>query len=301
MRRMYCGLLALCLTSALEVPVPVAVARWAVRSGSGSATRVALLEETDASAARALWPVAASMEGFLADFDGEASAIVCCLPFATGRECRTFGLRRYERDGGGRWVIGSAATAATCRAAAAALRENEKKDAVALRCAEVAVESTDGGRALAGFASDPCSIERDAAEVAAALGVPVAFAATTPAGLTLVEVADGDLDAATRPAGGEEILATAAAAGGGAFRSRHLRSPREGDDSDDGVTRSAAALGLFWAARTGRAVGESIDVAHATASGSAVDLALSLASPPKPKFGGRKLKRRLPTLGITFR
>ena len=61
MRRMYCGLLALCLTSALEVPVPVAVARWAVRSGSGSATRVALLEETDASAARALWPVAASM------------------------------------------------------------------------------------------------------------------------------------------------------------------------------------------------------------------------------------------------
>ena len=70
--------------------------------------------------AQAMWPVGAAIEALLNDVTPQE--IICCLPFATGKDCATFGLRRYER--GEAWALGSAANVGSCRAAAEALDDN---------------------------------------------------------------------------------------------------------------------------------------------------------------------------------
>ena len=78
-----------------------------------------LLTETEGArqTAQAMWPVGAAIEALLNDID--AQKVICCLPFATGKDCATFGLRRYEK--GDAWALGSAANVGSCRAAAEAL------------------------------------------------------------------------------------------------------------------------------------------------------------------------------------
>ena len=85
----------------------------------------------------AMWPVGAAIEALLNDID--AKNVICCLPFATGKDCATFGLRRYER--GDAWALGSAANVGSCGAAAEALDDNRDGGAFSLRCAELAVDA----------------------------------------------------------------------------------------------------------------------------------------------------------------
>ena len=83
-------------TYALETPVTAAKLQWQqpVRQ-----TTVALLTETEDAmqSAHAMWPVAVAMNDMLDGVGGDS--VIAALPFATGAECRTFGLRRYVRAG----------------------------------------------------------------------------------------------------------------------------------------------------------------------------------------------------------
>ena len=83
-----------------------------------------------------------------------APFVHAALPFATGAECRTFGLRRYVRAGAA-WTLASAASVGGCRDAAEALCAQTGFRDIALRCAELSVdvERRDGGVSLAGGAS----------------------------------------------------------------------------------------------------------------------------------------------------
>ena len=58
--------------------------------------------------------------------------------FATGKDCATFGLRRYEK--GDAWALGSAANVGSCRAAAEALDGNREE--APSRCAAPSSPST---------------------------------------------------------------------------------------------------------------------------------------------------------------
>ena len=92
-------------TSALDAAYAPAKLQWQAKTRD---TTVLLLTETEGAkqTAQAMWPVGAAIEALLNDFE-DAQNVICCLPFATGKDCATFGLRRYEK--GAAWALGSAA------------------------------------------------------------------------------------------------------------------------------------------------------------------------------------------------
>ncbi|KAH8067693.1 hypothetical protein JL721_7246 [Aureococcus anophagefferens] len=258
------ALALLASTYALETPVTAAKLQWRqpVRQ-----TTVALLTETEDAmqSAHAMWPVAVAMNDMLDGVGGDS--VIAALPFATGAECRTFGLRRYVRAG-------------------ASL--------------SVDVERRDGGVSLAGFPCEGASLDAGSvADLAAALKLPAAavvFAGKTETGSLVVECADADaLRTAARPSdlrGAKRWLLTAAESDD-AFASRAFLD----DASDDGLTPAACALALFWAARRERPLDRPAALAHDGAA-----LSLVLVPPKAPKFGGRKRKHasRLPSVTVTL-
>jgi hypothetical protein len=285
-------------TYALETPVTAAKLQWQqpVRQ-----TTVALLTETEDAmqSAHAMWPVAVAMNDMLDGVGGDS--VIAALPFATGAECRTFGLRRYVRAGAA-WALASAASVGGCRDAAEALCARTGFRDIALRCAELSVdvERRDDGVSLAGFPCEGASLDAGpVADLAAALKLPAAavvFAGKTETGSLVVECADADaLRTAARPSdlrGAKRWLLTAAESDD-AFASRAFLD----DASDDGLTPAACALALFWAARRERPLDRPAALAHDGAA-----LSLSLVPPKAPKFGGRKRKHvsRLPSVTVTL-
>ncbi|KAH8051940.1 hypothetical protein JL722_10384 [Aureococcus anophagefferens] len=168
------ALALLASTYALETPVTAAKLQWRqpVRQ-----TTVALLTETEDAmqSAHAMWPVAVAMNDMLDGVGGDS--VIAALPFATGAECRTFGLRRYVRVGAS--VALASAAASACAAAEALCARTGFRD-IALRL--------DAG---------------SVADLAAALKLPAAavvFAGKTETGSLVVECADADaLRTAARP------------------------------------------------------------------------------------------------------
>lgn len=314
------GLRAVCVMSAvivsisalsLETPVTPAKLQWQTTSDSSRTLCIALLTETEDAmqSAQARWPVALAMEDLLVSIGG--SAVIACLPFATGKECKTFGLRRYERrDEGTPWTLGSATSVASCRAAAVALADRQGFDAVGLRCAELSIDfvrSSDGALRLSGYPSEAVATNVDADETAASLGLrsgDVAYAAVTPSKTLLVELDDPDaLAAATAPtdsdyAGAKRILLTAPKAPDDTFTCRSLTF--DDDGADDGLSSVVAALGLYWTARLERDMSRPIVLEYQSRHEYRLELALT--PPPQPKFGGRKRKQiaRLPSVSVAF-
>ena len=177
-------------TSALDAAYAPAKLQWQTKTRDAT---VLLLTETEGArqTAQAMWPVGAAIEALLNDVD--AQNVICCLPFATGKDCATFGLRRYEK--GEAWALGSAANVGSCRAAAEALDGNRDGGAFSLRCAELAVDADvdNGVLSLAGFASEAASKPENVEAVASVLGLAegqVAYAAATPGDTLVVEVED---------------------------------------------------------------------------------------------------------------
>jgi len=276
-------------TSALDAAYAPAKLQWQAKARD---TTVLLLTETEGAkqTAQAMWPVGAAIEALLDDIDDKN--VICCLPFATGKDCATFGLRRYEK--GEAWALGSAANVGSCRAAAEALDGNREGGAFSLRCAELAVDADvdNGVLSLAGFASEAASKPENVEAVASALGLAegqVAYAAATPGDTLVVEVEDETaLSAAEVIDGYRCVLATTALAEG--FAARCLRG-------DDALTAAVTTLGLYWTARSKLDVGPPLRL---SIDGEA--LSLTLSPPPKPKLGGRKRRMlpRLPSVAVSF-
>jgi len=277
-------------TSALDAAYAPAKLQWQAKTRD---TTVLLLTETEGAkqTAQAMWPVGAAIEALLTDID--AQNVICCLPFATGKDCSTFGLRRYEK--GEAWALGSAANVGSCRAAAEALDDRRDGGAFSLRCAELAVDAdvADGVLSLAGFASEAASQPENVEAVATALGLAegqVAYAAATPGDTLVVEVEDETALAAAEVTDGAwpRVLATTALAEG--FAARCLKG-------DDALTAAVTTLGLYWTARSKLDVGPPLAL---SIDGEA--LSLKLSPPPKPKLGGRKRRMlpRLPSVAVSF-
>ena len=277
-------------TSALDAAYAPAKLQWQAKARD---TTVLLLTETEGAkqTAQAMWPVGAAIEALLNDIDDKN--VICCLPFATGKDCATFGLRRYEK--GDAWALGSAANVGSCRAAAEALENNRDGGAFSLRCAELAVDAdvADGVLSLAGFASEAASQPADVSKVATALGLAagqVAYAAATPGDTLVVEVEDENALAAAAVTDGpwSRVLATTSIEEG--FAARCLKG-------DDALTAAVTTLGLYWTAR------EKLDVGPPLAlSVDGEALSLTLSPPPKPKLGGRKRRMlpKLPSVAVSF-
>ena len=276
-------------TSALDAAYAPAKLQWQAKARD---TTVLLLTETEGAkqTAQAMWPVGAAIEALLDDFDDKN--VICCLPFATGKDCATFGLRRYEK--GEAWALGSAANVGSCRAAAEALDDNRDGGAFSLRCAELAVDADldNGVLSLDGFASEAASQPADVAAVATALGLAegqVAYAAATPGDTLVVEVEDENALAAAEVIDGYRcVLATTSVKEG--FAARCLKG-------DDALTAAVTTLGLYWTAREKLDVGPPLRL---SVDGEA--LSLTLSPPPKPKLGGRKRRMlpRLPSVAVSF-
>ena len=278
-------------TSALDAAYAPAKLQWQAKTRD---TTVLLLTETEGAkqTAQAMWPVGAAIEALLNDFE-DAQNVICCLPFATGKDCATFGLRRYEK--GDAWALGSAANVGSCRAAAEALDDRRDGGAFSLRCAELAVDAdvADGVLSLAGFASEAASQPENVEAVATALGLAegqVAYAAATPGDTLVVEVEDENALAAAEVTDGawSRVLATTALAEG--FAARCLIG-------DDALTAAVTTLGLYWTARSKLDVGPPLRL---SVDGEA--LSLTLSPPPKPKLGGRKRRMlpKLPSVAVSF-
>jgi hypothetical protein len=278
-------------TSALDAAYAPAKLQWQAKARD---TTVLLLTETEGAkqTAQAMWPVGAAIEALLNDFE-DAQNVICCLPFATGKDCATFGLRRYER--GEAWALGSAANVGSCRAAAEALEKNRDGGAFSLRCAELAVDADvdNGVLSLAGFASEAASKPENVEAVANALGLAegqVAYAAATPGDTLVVEVEDETALAAAAVTDGAwpRVLATTSVKEG--FAARCLTG-------DDALTAAVTTLGLYWTARSKLDVGPPLRL---SIDGEA--LSLTLSPPPKPKLGGRKRRMlpRLPSVAVSF-
>ena len=300
-RLLVAALLARC--AALDAPVTAAKLQWERQVRS---VRVALLTDTEdqLQSAHAMWPVAVAMDDLLGAIGGEARSVITCLPFATGRECRTFGLRRYEKRAGA-WALASASGVANVFDAAEALCAETGYGEIALRSAELSIDvapgEAPGALTLSGFPCEGASLDAGVStdDLAEALGLDagaVAFCGKTAGGSIVAEV-DGAaaMVAAETPdlaaLGAKRVLVTAAASGG-AFASRAL-----GGDGDDGLTAAVCALGLFWTARQQRGLDEPLSLTHGRSA-----LSLSLSAPPEPKFGGRKRKHmsRLPSVAVTL-
>ena len=277
-------------TSALDAAYAPAKLQWQAKTRD---TTVLLLTETEGAkqTAQAMWPVGAAIEALLTDIDDKN--VICCLPFATGKDCATFGLRRYEK--GDAWALGSAANVGSCRAAAEALDDNRDGGAFSLRCAELAVDADldNGVLSLDGFASEAASQPADISKVATALGLAegqVAYAAATPGDTLVVEVEDSGALAAAEVTDGawSRVLATTSVKEG--FAARCLKG-------DDALTAAVTTLGLYWTARAKLDVGPSLRL---SVDGEA--LSLKLSPPPKPKLGGRKRRMlpRLPSVAVSF-
>ena len=282
---------AVLLASAAALEFQPAKLQWQAKARD---TTVLLLTETEGAkqTAQAMWPVGAAIEALLNDID-DAQEIICCLPFATGKDCATFGLRRYEK--GENWSLGSAANVGSCRAAAEALDDNRDGGAFSLRCAELAVDADveDGVLSLAGFASEAASKPENVEAVANALGLAegqVAYAAATPGDTLVVEVEDENALAAAEVTDGPwpRVLATTSIEEG--FAARCLKG-------DDALTAAVTTLGLYWTARSKLDVGPPLAL---SVDGEA--LSLKLSPPPKPKLGGRKRRMlpRLPSVAVSF-
>ena len=282
---------AVLLASAAALEFQPARLQWQAKTRD---TTVLLLTETEGAkqTAQAMWPVGAAIEALLTDID-DAQEIICCLPFATGKDCATFGLRRYEKRDA--WALGSAANVGSCRAAAEALDNNRDGGAFSLRCAELAVDADveDGVLSLAGFASEAASQPAEVATVANALGLAegqVAYAAATPGDTLVVEVEDENALAAAAVVDGAwpRVLATTSVEEG--FAARCLKG-------DDALTAAVTTLGLYWTAREKLDVGPPLRL---SVDGEA--LSLTLSPPPKPKLGGRKRRMlpRLPSVAVSF-
>ena len=82
---------AVLLASATALEFQPAKLQWQAKARD---TTVLLLTETEGAkqTAQAMWPVGAAIEALLNDIDDKN--VICCLPFATGKDCATFGLRR---------------------------------------------------------------------------------------------------------------------------------------------------------------------------------------------------------------
>ena len=277
-------------TSALDAAYAPAKLQWQAKTRD---TTVLLLTETEGAkqTAQAMWPVGAAIEALLNDIDDKN--VICCLPFATGKDCATFGLRRYEKDDA--WALGSAANVGSCRAAAEALDNNRDGGAFSLRCAELAVDADvdNGVLSLAGFASEAASKPENVEAVANALGLAegqVAYAAATPGDTLVVEVEDENALAAAEVTDGPwpRVLATTSIEEG--FVARCLIG-------DDALTAAVTTLGLYWTAREKLDVGPPLRL---SVDGEA--LSLTLSPPPKPKLGGRKRRMlpRLPSVAVSF-
>ena len=275
---------------ALEGAYAPAKLQWQAKTRD---TTVLLLTETEGAkqTAQAMWPVGAAIEALLNDIDDKN--VICCLPFATGKDCATFGLRRYEKRDA--WALGSAANVGSCRAAAEALDNNRDGGAFSLRCAELAVDADveDGVLSLAGFASEAASKPENVEAVATALGLAagqVAYAAATPGDTLVVEVEDENALAAAEVTDGPwpRVLATTSIEEG--FAARCLKG-------DDALTAAVTTLGLYWTARSELDVGLPMRL---SIDGEA--LSLKLSPPPKPKLGGRKRRMlpRLPSVAVSF-
>ena len=236
--------------SALDAAYAPAKLQWQAKTRD---TTVLLLTETEGArqTAQAMWPVGAAIEALLNDFE-DAQNVICCLPFATGKDCATFGLRRYEKRDA--WALGSAANVGSCRAAAEALDDNRDGGAFSLRCAELAVDADvdNGVLSLAGFASEAASKPENVEAVANALGLAdgrVAYAAATPGDTLVVEVEDENALAAaevTDDGAWSRVLATTSVKEG--FAARCLIG-------DDALTAAVTTLGLYWTARSQLDVG----------------------------------------------
>ena len=281
---------AVLLASAAALEFQPARLQWQAKTRD---TTVLLLTETEGArqTAQAMWPVGAAIEALLNDIDDKN--VICCLPFATGKDCATFGLRRYEKRDA--WALGSAANVGSCRAAAEALDDNRDGGAFSLRCAELAVDADveDGVLSLAGFASEAASKPENVEAVATALGLAagqVAYAAATPGDTLVVEVEDENALAAAEVTDGawSRVLATTALAEG--FAARCFIG-------DDALTAAVTTLGLYWTARSKLDVGPPLRL---SVDGEA--LSLTLSPPPKPKLGGRKRRMlpRLPSVAVSF-
>jgi len=282
---------AVLLASAAALEFQPARLQWQAKTRD---TTVLLLTETEGAkqTAQAMWPVGAAIEALLNDID-DAQEIICCLPFATGKDCATFGLRRYEKRDA--WALGSAANVGSCRAAAEALDNNRDGGAFSLRCAELAVDADvdNGVLSLAGFASEAASQPENVEAVATALGLAegqVAYAAATPGDTLVVEVEDENALAAAAVVDGAwpRVLATTSVEEG--FAARCLKG-------DDALTAAVTTLGLYWTAREKLDVGPPLRL---SVDGEA--LSLTLSPPPKPKLGGRKRRMlpRLPSVAVSF-
>ena len=276
--------------SALEGAYAPAKLQWQAKTRD---TTVLLLTETEGArqTAQAMWPVGAAIEALLNDIDDKN--VICCLPFATGKDCATFGLRRYEK--GEAWALGSAANVGSCRAAAEALDDNRDGGAFSLRCAELAVDADvdNGVLSLAGFASEAASKPENVEAVANALGLAegqVAYAAATPGDTLVVEVEDETALSAAEVIDGawSRVLATTSVEEG--FAARCLIG-------DDALTAAVTTLGLYCTARSELDVGPPLRL---SVDGEA--LSLKLSPPPKPKLGGRKRRMlpRLPSVAVSF-
>ena len=282
---------AVLLASAAALEFQPARLQWQAKTRD---TTVLLLTETEGAkqTAQAMWPVGAAIEALLTDID-DAQEIICCLPFATGKDCATFGLRRYEKRDA--WALGSAANVGSCRAAAEALDNNRDGGAFSLRCAELAVDADveDGVLSLAGFASEAASQPADVAAVANALGLAegqVAYAAATASDTLVVEVEDAAALAAAAVVDGAWPRVLATTSNDGNFEARCLVG-------DDALTAAVTTLGLYWTARSKLDVGPPLRL---SIDGEA--LSLTLSPPPKPKLGGRKRRMlpRLPSVAVSF-
>ena len=282
--------LAVLLASATALEFQPAKLQWQAKTRD---TTVLLLTETEGAkqTAQAMWPVGAAIEALLDDIDDKN--VICCLPFATGKDCATFGLRRYEKRDA--WALGSAANVGSCRAAAEALDNNRDGGAFSLRCAELAVDADvdNGVLSLAGFASEAASKPENVEAVANALGLAegqVAYAAATPGDTLVVEVEDETALAAAEVVDGAwlRVLATTSVKEG--FAARCLTG-------DDALTAAVTTLGLYWTARSKLEVGPPLRL---SIDGQA--LSLTLSPPPKPKLGGRKRRMlpRLPSVAVSF-
>ena len=282
---------AVLLASATALEFQPAKLQWQAKARD---TTVLLLTETEGAkqTAQAMWPVGAAIEALLNDFE-DAQNVICCLPFATGKDCATFGLRRYEKRDA--WALGSAANVGSCRAAAEALDNNRDGGAFSLRCAELAVDADveDGVLSLAGFASEAASQPAEVATVANALGLAegqVAYAAATPGDTLVVEVEDENALAAAAVVdrAWPRVLATTSVEEG--FAARCLKG-------DDALTAAVTTLGLYWTARSKLDVGPPLRL---SIDGEA--LSLKLSPPPKPKLGGRKRRMlpKLPSVAVSF-
>ena len=281
---------AVLLASAAALEFQPARLQWQAKTRD---TTVLLLTETEGAkqTAQAMWPVGAAIEALLNDID--AQNVICCLPFATGKDCATFGLRRYEKHDA--WALGSAANVGSCRAAAEALEDNRDGGAFSLRCAELAVDAdvNNGVLSLAGFASEAASKPENVEAVASALGLAegqVAYAAATPGDTLVVEVEDETALSAAEVIDGawSRVLATTSVKEG--FAARCLKG-------DDALTAAVTTLGLYWTAREKLDVGPPLEL---SIDGQA--LSLTLSPPPKPKLGGRKRRMlpRLPSVAVSF-